>query len=114
MRATASIRRDLVRVQAEGGWVDDGYGNSVPSGWETKLECWARIQPLKGTEAVIAARMTGVQPVIITIPITPETEDITTAWRVLHADNGETYDINSVANMDERGEYWEILAVAQT
>jgi len=113
MKATASIRRDLVKVQAEGEWVDDGYGNSVPGGWEDKLQCWARIQPLKGSETVIAAHLTGVQPVVITVPYTPETAAITTAWRVVHVDTGVVYNIKSVANMDERHEQWEILAEAQ-
>ncbi|RJG44914.1 phage head closure protein [Mesorhizobium sp. DCY119] len=88
---------------------DDGYGNPGPGIW-TGVEAWARIQPLKGSETVIAARLSGKQPVVIHLRWTPDLSDMTTAWRVRHADSGVIYDIKSVANMDEKREFLELLA----
>jgi hypothetical protein len=78
-----------------------------------RAECWARIQPLKGSEAVVAARLTGIQPAIITVPINPETAPLMSDWRIVHSVTGKVYDVKSFANMDERGAQWEILAESQ-
>ncbi|WP_413709382.1 head-tail adaptor protein [Rhizobium sp. Rhizsp82] len=111
---TAGQRNNLVYVEKQLPGEDDGFGNVTPGGWGPIETTWARILPLKGSETVIAARRTGIQPVIITIPITPDNAAITREWRVRHADTGRLYDISSVANMDEHGAEWELLAEYQT
>jgi len=105
--------RERVTVEMEGECVDDGAGNCVPVGWVTIADAWARIQPLKGSETVIAARLTGVQPVVIHVRWTPELSAITPAYRVVHTDTERVYNIKAAANMDEKREYIEILAEAE-
>lgn len=114
MRATASLRNRLVYVEKESPPVDDGYGNEVPGDWEVQETTWARVQPLKGSETVIAARLTGKQPVVVTIPVTPENASIDRNWRIREADIDRIYNPSSVANMDEHGRDWEILAEYET
>jgi head-tail adaptor len=109
MRATSSLRSVLVYVQKEAPEIDDGYGGVIPGGWVTQEEAWARVQPLKGSETVIAARLTGKQPFVITIPMTPENGAIDRSWRIKEADSGKMHRITSFANMDEHGRDWELL-----
>ena len=46
--------------------VDDGYGNIVGS-WEDQFTVWAGIQFMRGSETVMAARLSARQPAIMTI-----------------------------------------------
>lgn len=105
---TIGQMRELVIPERHVPGEDDGYGNTTPGAWVGSA-CWARIQPLKGSETVIAARLGGVQPVVIHVRWTPDLVGMTTAWRVRHADSGREYDIKSVA-ADEGREFIEILA----
>lgn len=115
MKATASVRRDHVRLEQRGD-ITDEFGNVTIGGgdYELRAECWARIMPMRGSETVIAARLTGTQPAIITVPINPDTEALMSDWRVVHSVTGKVYEIKSFANMDEHGAQWEILAESQT
>lgn len=69
---------------------------------------WARMQPLKGSETVIAARLTGVQPFIVTIPWQPEIANVTNSWKLYDEDKRE-YSIKSAGNMDEKRQFIELL-----
>lgn len=109
MRATASHRDVFVHVQKEAPEIDDGYGGVIPGGWVKQEEAWARVQPLKGSETVIAARLTGKQPFVITIPITPANQALDRTWRILEVDSGKSHRITSFANMDEQRRDWELL-----
>ncbi len=116
MKATSSLRREPVRMEQRGDAVDPFDPGSVIVGggdWETRAQCWARIKPMTGSETVIAARLTGTQPAIITVPINPETASLASDWRIVHSVTGKVYDVKSFANMDEHGAQWEILAEAQ-
>lgn len=117
MKATASMRREPVMLQARANIVDPFDPDHIIVGggdWETLAQCWARIKHLTGSETVIAARLTGTQPAIITIPINPETATIMSDWRIVHSATGKVYDVKSFADMEGRGEQWEILAESQT
>lgn len=111
MTTIGQMRNEVSLKVYEG--VDDGYGNVVGD-WVEKEAAWARIQPLKGSETIIAARLSGVQPVVITVRVTPAIAAMTSAWRVKDTRNDLIYQIKSVANTDERGEFLEILAELET
>ena len=66
----------------------DGYGNQV-SGWDEQFEVWARRRNLVGGESVIASRLQGVQPVVLTVLRSSETEIVTSEWRARDARSGE-------------------------
>lgn len=91
--------------------VDDGYGNTVGS-WVEAFRLQARIMPLKGSEAVLAARLEGQQPVIITVRYSPRSLKITSDWKARDVRTGFEYAITSPpANMDESQKFIDIMAV---
>jgi SPP1 family predicted phage head-tail adaptor len=101
------------RIAAEKrGTADDGYGNPVPSQFEVQFECAARLTPLKGTETVMASRLGGVQPMIIRVRHSSNTRQIQPDWQLRDVRKGTVYQIKSVANVDERREYLDILAIS--
>lgn len=89
--------------------VVDQYGNERGEFVE-QFQRPARIQPLRGGEAVQSARLTGIQPVIIIVRQDVQTILITTDWQVRDVRAGTVYSIQSVANMDEHNAYLDILA----
>lgn len=66
------------------GGEDDPYGNPYAGAWEVMFSVDALMHPLRGTEAVMAARLDGVQPFIVTVRRSPQTKVITTDWRFVY------------------------------
>jgi head-tail adaptor len=111
MPAAAQLREKL-RFEARSAAVDDGYGNFV-AGWEERFTADARVMPLKGSESVIASRLAGVQPVIITIRSHWGARQVTSDWRAVDTRNtSRVFNIKSLANFDERNRYLDIMAEA--
>lgn len=88
----------------------DGAGNFVDE-WGSPVAVAARIRSLKGSEPVLAQRLAGTQPVVITIRASTATKVLTSDWRVKNARSGQTYNITAVTP-DERGAYIDVLAVS--
>lgn len=89
----------------------DGYGN-VEGDFEEQFSVAARLRPLRGGESVLASRLSGVQPVIIQVRVSDNTRMITTAWRARDVRRGTLYNITAISNMDERNEFFDILATS--
>lgn len=95
----------------------DGYGNEVAGGWTDQFTVYARLMPRLGGEEVIAARMTGVQPYILTVRSSSLTRGVSPDWRAYDArrgigENGEParlFEILSIANVDEKNAYIDFL-----
>ena len=90
---------------------DDGYGGTV-GGFVEQFSAAARIRPLKGGEQVLAARLTGTQPVIITVRYSSATKRIASDWRARDVRSSVVYAIKSIMNTDEKKRYLDIMAVA--
>src|SRR3569833_1333913 len=75
--------------------VDDGYGNTQSDFIEQFTQSGALL-PLKGGETVMASRLTGVQPFILTVRHSSQAAQVTTAWRARDARTGTVYDITTV------------------
>lgn len=88
---------------------DDGYGNPVTGDFATQFTEPARLRPLKGSEPVLAARLTGVQPFLLVVRGSARTRAVTPAWRAVNARTGAVYNIATVANPDERNAWLEML-----
>ena len=88
--------------------VDDGYGNTK-SDFVEQFVVWAGVQAKFGGEAVTAARLTGQQPVTITVRQSSQTNQIEPEWRARDAKSGEVYAIRSIVDPDDSRAYWEIL-----
>lgn len=72
---------------------------------------FARLQPRYGGEAVIASRLTGVQPVLITVRRSSQSRRIVSGWRAVDARDGTVYAITSpAADMDQSGAFLEVMA----
>jgi SPP1 family predicted phage head-tail adaptor len=80
----------------------DGYGNEV-TGYTDQFTVAAQIRYLRGTEPVLAERLQGVQPVVLTVRRSSQTEQITAAWRARDArDASKVFNIRSVTPSDDR------------
>lgn len=90
---------------------EDEYGN-VESGWVDQFTEACRLSPRLGSEPVLAARLTGVQPFSMTVRYSARTSAVTPAWRAVNARTGVEYNIATVANVDERGAYLEMLVTS--
>ena len=90
--------------------VDTSYGKAVGD-WEEQFEVWARVRALVGSEPVLAQRLTGVQPVIVTVRSSSDTRLVTAAWRIRHKQTGALYNIRAVPP-GERKDYIDFLCEA--
>lgn len=62
----------------------DGMGSMIPAGeFVTRHEVWAELRPMRGSETVIAARLEGRQPFIVTVRRSSATLQVNTAWRIV-------------------------------
>ena len=107
---SAGKRRQLVLMQKRAG-VDDGYGNEQAGDFATEFETTAELIPMKGSEPVIAARLTGTQPYVIRIPGCTDAREVTTAWRIVDKrDPRRIFNVTSVADMDQKNRTIDIMA----
>jgi SPP1 family predicted phage head-tail adaptor len=91
--------------------IDDGYGNEVAGPWSTRFTVAAGFKPRLGGEEVMAARLGGQQPWIITIRQSSETRQVTTDWRIVDArDERRVFNIRSIVDPDGKRAFLEILA----
>lgn len=92
--------------------VDDGYGGTHED-WQDIFTDNARLMPRMGSETVIASRLQGIQPYTLTVRSHTQTRQVTPAWQAKNARTGETYDIATVVNIDERNAWIEMLVTAK-
>lgn len=93
------------------GAIPDGHGNEIAGDWTDQFDEPARLRPRIGGEEVLGARLTGVQPFVLTVRSSARTRTITPAWRAVDARTGTVYEITSLANTDERNGYIEMMAI---
>lgn len=105
----AGKRRHKLRFEKRVEGVDDGYGN-FEGAWEEQFTEMARVLPMKGSEPVIAARLGGVQPVIITIPSSDDARLVAPHWRAVDVNSEVIYNIRSGANFDEKNREMQFIA----
>lgn len=95
----------------ERAYLSDGYGGQIGD-FADQFTVAARIRPMKGGEDVLASRLTGIQPVIITVRYSSDTRQIAPDWSARDARTGTIYAIKSIMNTDERKRYLDILATS--
>lgn len=89
----------------------DANGDLIGA-WRTLFETRARLQNIRGGETVMAERLEGNQPVIITIHWQSAAASLTTADRVVDARSGQIYDIKNITP-DEWRKWVDVLATAK-
>lgn len=94
---SAGARRHRI-IFSKRAIVDDGAGNPVSGDFADQFTVWTRVQVLKGGEGVLAARLQGTQPVVLSVLAYPDTTKlITTDWRGVDADDAtKVYNIRAV------------------
>jgi len=72
----------------------DGAG-TYRADWVEQFERWASVTNLIGGETVIAARLSGIQPCVITVRMDSETKLIKADWRARHKVSGDIYNLRA-------------------
>lgn len=77
----------------------DEWNNPI-EGWFDVETVYARVEPLKGQERLIANEIVASYDVLVHIRAYP---GMSTTWRVKH--EGRELEIRAIQNLDERGRY---------
>ena len=87
--------------------IEDDMGGVV-HGWEDRFTLWAHLRYLRGSEAVMQARLVSKAPVIITVRRSVESEGITSEWRAVVG--SVIFDLKEDPRPSEDGGFLEVLA----
>ena len=87
----------------------NGGGGTV-QGWAVQHECWAGVTYLRGTEPVIAARLVGVQPVVIRVRNCAAARAIASDWRARDMRTGVIYALAGNAVPTDDRAYLDFMA----
>lgn len=91
--------------------VDDGHGSPITGPWTTRFTVAAGLKSLIGGEQVMAARLAGTQPYVVTVRQSSQTRQALTSWRLVDARlPGRVFAITAIRDPDGRGAWLEILA----
>lgn len=88
--------------------IDDGFGNKQGD-WQEQFKIWSAKKYLTGGENVVAARLSGLQPVLLTVRTSTLTKLIETHWRCRDLSTGEIFNIKNVRSESDREGYMDIL-----
>lgn len=88
--------------------VSDEYGGTEADFVEQFIVA-AGIEARLGGEQVMASRLTGKQPVTITVRQNGQTRRIETGWRARDVRTDVVYAIRSIVDPDDRQMYFDIL-----
>ena len=77
-------------------------------GWEDRFVLWCHVRYLRGSEAVMQARLMSRAPVILAVRISAETRTITSEWRAVIA--GVSFDLKEDPRPSGEGGFLEMLA----
>jgi head-tail adaptor len=90
---------------------DDQYGGSE-STFAPVFTTAAKVQYLRGTEAVQSARLEGRQPVVVTIRNSAQGRAVNADYRAVDARTGTTYNITAPPAITPDRQWIEILAIS--
>jgi head-tail adaptor len=86
----------------------DGAGGVV-GGFAERFAVSAGYRHLRGTETVMAARLSGRHTQVILVRSSGQTKQVTTDWRIVDKRNGDVFNIRDITPSDDRG-WFDILA----
>lgn len=79
--------------------------------WTTEATVWANIRFLRGSEPVIAQRLQGVQPAVITVRTSTLSRQVDNSWRAVDARSNQVWAIQTAIPTDDRA-WIEITATS--
>lgn len=117
MAASASRASDLrFRVRFDKQDFDQAAaGGGALGKWKAQFTRWAMIKPMQGSEPVVAQRLTGKQPVLITVRYDENTVLIDPSWRAVEVRNDNPvryYALKTAEDMDRKRQFITLLAIA--
>lgn len=77
-------------------------------GWQDRLTLWCHVRYLRGSEAVMQARLVSRAPVILTLRASAAPRAITSEWRAVIG--GVIFDLKEDPRPSEDGGFLEMLA----
>lgn len=80
----------------------------VIDGWEVRFTLFAHVRYLRGSEAVMQARLASKAPVVITVRLSAQREGITSEWRAVVG--SMTLDLKEDPRPSDDSGYLKILA----
>lgn len=89
--------------------IDDGAGNYTGA-WQEQFRTDAAFLALKGSEAVMASRLEGKQPYIVTVRYDEDSAAVTTDWRLRDVDTGVAYAVTTHVPRPRR-DYVDMICV---
>ncbi len=99
--------RHRVVIEAAATAADGAGGGSAT--WEVLAAVWALVEPVAGTERIVAGRLTGVVTHVVTMR---HRADVTGGMRILY--RGRTYRVLVVYDPDERRRYLTVKTELET
>lgn len=108
----AGTMRDRLRFEVRPVDTPDDYGNPVTGEFAAQFTRYVEIKPMRGGEDVLAARLTGTQPILIRARYDTQTARITPDWRAVDVRTGTVYAIRTAVDMDRRRTWIEMMAIA--
>ena len=79
----------------------------IVQGWRLQFTCAAHVHYLRGSEAVMQARLQSRTPAIVTVRDTPQARAITSEWRC--EIDGRTFELQEDPRPDQARRLLEIL-----
>lgn len=112
MALSAGQMRERVRFERR-ILIYDGYGNTEDI-WDeaSAFERAAGYLMKPGSEAVLAQRLEGRQPVTIYTRFDSQTSKVTTGWRLTDVRTGVVYDIHGAGDMDRKRQWMTFVCEA--
>ena len=77
-------------------------------GWQDRFTLWCHVRYLRGSEAVMQARLVSKAPVILTVRASVASRSITSEWRAVIG--GAIFDLKEDPRPSEDGGFFEMLA----
>lgn len=99
--------RDRVAFDRPLGTLTD-TGGQVTTWQEAISALWAGIKYLRGSDTVVAARLTGRQPAVVTMRASAITRTIKPEWRMRDLRTGNVFAIRAIHETPDRA-FMEIL-----
>ena len=102
--------RERVAFQRRAGG-SDGAGNTVAAFDAAAPICTvsARLRPINGREEVLAQKLQGTLSFELIVRYCAATSSVTPSCRAVNARTGDTYDIRTIQNPDERKQYLSMI-----
>ncbi len=97
---SASELRERVSFESQTSVESDG--GTVAGNWAEQFTRRAKVRYLKGSEPVIAQRLVGVSPVVVTVRSDHMTRTVDSSWRLRDSNSGTLLNIRSVTPDEKR------------